>query len=49
MAERPVCETCAGAGQIREGTAGPYSVCAPCQGSGRITVVASVVKKGKKK
>ena len=49
MAERPVCEACGGTGQIREGTSGPFSVCAACQGAGRITVVGALPKKGKKK
>ncbi len=49
MAERPVCETCAGTGQVREGYSGPYSVCVACQGAGRITVVGAFLKNGKKK
>ncbi len=49
MAERPVCETCAGTGQVREGYSGPYSVCPACQGAGRITVTAALPKKDKKK
>ncbi len=49
MAERPVCEPCGGTGQIREGSSGPFSVCAECQGAGRTPAAVAVVKKGKKK